>query len=138
MSRSGYWEDEGDDNWSYIRWRGASLSARRGKRGQAFFRDMLVALDALPEKKLIADSLRKEDGNVCALGALAVARDIDTDDLDPMDHDKVAATFDIAPILARDVVFTNDDDFEQYKDETDEDRFIRVRTWVANQLKDKP
>lgn len=55
MSRSGYSDDL--DSWSMIRWRGAVTSATRGARGQAFFREMLAALDAMPEKKLIADDL---------------------------------------------------------------------------------
>lgn len=135
MSRSGYAEyDDFDDQWQMIRWAGASSSARRGKRGQAFFRDLLAALDALPEKKLIVDSLRKEDGNVCALGAVAAARGIPTDGLDPEDYDKVAGVFDIAPVLARDIVFVNDDDFGEHPNESEEERFIRVRRWVERQI----
>lgn len=134
MSRSGYYEGDSDDTWAQIRWAGASASARRGKRGQALFRDLLTALDALPEKKLIADSLRKEDGNVCALGAVAAARSIPTDELDPEDYDKVASVFDIAPVLARDIVFVNDDDFGEHPNESDEERFARVRWWVQRQI----
>ena len=55
MSRSGY--HDGIDQWDLIRWRGAVASAIRGKRGQAFLREMLDALDALPEPKLIAHDL---------------------------------------------------------------------------------
>jgi len=47
MSRSGY-SDDCDDQWSLICWRGAVKSAIRGKRGQAFLKEMLAALDALP------------------------------------------------------------------------------------------
>jgi hypothetical protein len=48
--------DDGDiDQWASIRWRGAVKSAASGSRGQAFFRDLITALDAMPEKTLIAD-----------------------------------------------------------------------------------
>lgn len=57
MSRSGYSDDYDGDNWDLIRWRGAVTSAIRGKRGQAFLREALAALDAMPEKQLIAGDL---------------------------------------------------------------------------------
>lgn len=68
MSRSGYTED--CDGWQLIMWRGAVASALRGKRGQAFLKEMLAAFDALPEKKLTQNTLEK-DGAVCALGRSA-------------------------------------------------------------------
>ena len=67
MSRSGY-SDE-CDGWDLIRWRGAVASAIRGQRGQAFLREMLSALDAMPEKRLISEELER-DGEVCAMGAV--------------------------------------------------------------------
>ena len=48
-------------------------SQLRSKKGQAFLREILGALDALPEKKLIGDAIAK-DGCTCGLGALAVQR----------------------------------------------------------------
>ena len=56
MSRSGYVDDMCDE-WALIRYRGAVKSAIRGKRGQAFLREMLAALDAMPEKRLISGAL---------------------------------------------------------------------------------
>jgi hypothetical protein len=44
--------------WSHIRWRGAVASAIRGGRGQAFLREMLAAMDAMPVKRLVANELR--------------------------------------------------------------------------------
>ncbi len=55
MSRSGYSED--GDQWQMIKWRGAVASAFRGRRGQAFLREMRDALDALPVKRLLRDEL---------------------------------------------------------------------------------
>lgn len=135
MSRSGY-IDDGDDQWAMIRWRGAVRSAARGKRGQAFFTELLAALDAMPAKRLIADDLVREDStgfeNVCALGALGKARRIDMDGLDPEDSARVAGTFDIADCLAREVVFEND---EAWGRQTPEERWTRMRAWAASQIK---
>jgi hypothetical protein len=65
VSRSGY--SDGCEGWDLIRWRGAVESAIRGKRGQAFLKELLAALDALPEKKLVANELVTLQGQVCIL-----------------------------------------------------------------------
>lgn len=83
MSRSGYTDD--GDNWELIKWRGQVASAIRGKRGQAFLRELRDALDALPEKKLCYHELQRKDGACCAIGAVGRARGIDMTDLDPED-----------------------------------------------------
>ena len=62
MSRSGYSED--CDGWALVRWRGAVKSAIRGQRGQAFLRELLAALDAIPDKRLIAEELVDAQGAV--------------------------------------------------------------------------
>lgn len=56
MSRSGY-TDDCDDNWAIICYRGALKSAMRGKKGQAFLKELLAALDAMPRKRLIREHL---------------------------------------------------------------------------------
>lgn len=132
MSRAGYCDDW-DDQWSMILYRGAVASAIRGARGQALFRDLLVALDKLPERKLIANELVEQDGAVCALGAVGVARGIDIDALDPEEPEAVAAAFGIASALAREISFMNDEGSHQ--PETPEQRFVRMREWVAAQIK---
>lgn len=132
MSRSGYSEDF-DDNWMLIIWRGAVASAINGKRGQAFLKDLLNAMDAMPEKKLIADELECE-GAVCAIGALGRSRGLDMSKLDPEDIDTVAAAFGISGALAKETVWMNDDG-GSYK-ETSEQRFERMRSWVASQIKE--
>lgn len=131
MSRSGYiWE--WDDLWAIIRSRGAVNSAIKGKRGQALLREMLTALDAMPKKRLIAGDLVKE-GEVCALGAVAVAREIDTKDIDPYDRKIIGDTFNIASALAAEIAYINDEAVDW--DETPEQRFIRVHAWVVKNLK---
>ena len=133
MSRSGYIDDI-DDYWSLIRWRGAVRSAIRGRRGQAFLKEMLKALDALPEKKLIAKELSDPyDGSVCALGAVGKARGIDMEPIDPEDIETVAGVFGIAGALAKEIVYLNDE--WSYRTETPERRFERLREWVAENIR---
>mgnify|MGYP001575581568 FL=1 len=131
MSRSGYSED--CENWELICWRGAVTAAMRGKRGQSFLRDLLAAFDAMPAKRLITDELEK-DGDACALGAIGRTRNIPMQELDPYDAEKVASTFCIAPALAKEIMFENDDDFIA-GGETPEHRWFRMRNWVAAQLR---
>jgi len=127
MSRSGYCEDL--DHWEMIKWRGQVASAIRGKRGQACLREMLAALDAMPVKELIAGEL-EQDGEVCALGALGKARGVDMTTLDPEDPDGVAVVFGIAPQLAREIVYEND----EHPDRTPADRWKRMRKWIVSRL----
>lgn len=127
MSRSGY--DDDCDGWALVRWRGAVSSAMRGARGQALMRDLLGALDAMPEKRLIAESL-EAGGEVCALGCLGRTKGIDVSQLNPENAEAVARTFDIAPALAREIVFVNDNRWR----ETEEQRWIRMRAWVARKI----
>ena len=147
MSRSGYVDDM-DDQWALIRWRGAVKSAIRGRRGQAFLREMLAAMDALPEKKLVAWEL-EADGQVCAIGAVGRERGVDMKALDPEDYDTVAGVFGIATPLAQEIVYMNDeywhwstdDNGQLLKDEnggwrkiTPEERFQKMRRWVEKQI----
>ena len=152
MSRHGYIEDwDGDeDNLMQGRWAGRLKSAARGKRGQAFFRELIAALDAMPTKWLAPNSLETKDGEVCALGALARHRGIDVKSLelgDPYtedpdegaewedsDWDKVAEVFDIAPTLAREVMYTNDEVWTGKSDKPGEIRWQKVRSWAARQI----
>lgn len=133
MSRSGYSND--CDNLQL--WRGAVDQAIRGKRGQKLLRDMLAALDAMPVKRLIAGELITCDGECCALGAVAMARDLDVTDLDESDRDQVGKAFNIAPALAAEIAYVNDEEDgypRRSADETPEQRFERMRKWVAGQI----
>lgn len=148
MSRSGYVEDDGDgDQWAMIRWRGAVASAMRGSKGQSFFREMLAALDALPEPKLVAMEL-ETNGQVCAIGAVGRARGVDMSQLDPEDYSTVAGAFGINEKLAQEIVWMNDDVFSGYRhvknpetgaydhfEITPEERFKSMRAWVVKNIK---
>ena len=136
MSRHGYCDDF-DDNLVLGRWRGQVASAIRGKRGQAFLREMRDALDAMPEKRLITDQLVTEEGDVCALGAVALARKCDVSKLDPEEPEVVAATFGIAEVLVREIVYENDESFcYRYNDaDAPEKRWQYMRNWVEKRIK---
>lgn len=129
MSRSGYSDDI--DNWDLIRWRGQVASAIRGKRGQQLLKELADALDAMPEKQLIAHELKSETG-YCALGVVGEKRGLNLDLIDPEQPDKVAEHFNIASQLAQEIVFQNDEACE-YR--TPEERWQYMRNWVAEQIK---
>lgn len=130
MSRSGYSEDI-DDQWSWVRWRGAVASAIRGKRGQSFLRELLEALDSMPEKRLIASELR-QGGEVCALGSIGAKRGVELEALDPEDYDGIASAFGIAAPLVQEIEYMND---ENYWGATPETRWRLVRDWVASLIR---
>jgi len=138
MSRSGYSED-GDDNWSLICWRGAVNSALRGKRGQAFLRELGEALDAMPVKRLVAEELQA-DGEFCTLGVIGQARGLDLATIDPDDSELVASSFGIAEAMAREIVWENDEHPGVYdaqcgwRRESPEERWSRMRNWVDSQI----
>ena len=152
MSRSGYTDD--CDNMAM--WRGRVASATRGKRGQAFFRALLEALDAMSEKCLITNALETETGEVCAIGALGKARGIDMSDVDSDEPSEVAPLFDIAECLAQEVVYMNDEYSQCVYVElpgpprywrqhdclrheiTPEERWQHMRDWVAKQIRPVP
>lgn len=137
MSISGYYDDwdfDWDfDWWSHIRWRGQVASAIRGKRGQAFLRELIEALDAMPEKRLIANNL-EHAGNVCAIGSVGVKRGVDMSEIDPEDYDRVAAVFGIAHQLVQEIEFMNDEGVYCL---TDEERWQKMRAWVVSLLRDE-
>jgi hypothetical protein len=130
MSRSQYNDDI--DNWQLIKWRGMVASSIRGKRGQKFLSDLLVSLDAMPDKRLIANDL-EADGDVCAIGSLGKARGLNMTAIDPEDPPQVAAAFNIAECLAQEVVYENDEG--AWMKETPEERWKRMRKWVASKIK---
>ncbi len=130
MSRSGY----SDDCDNLALWRRAVEAAMDGKRGQAFLREMLAALDALPRKRLITGELI-EDGECCALGAVALRRGTDVSQVDTGDREELAATFGIAGAMAAEIVYVNDEATEVA---TPEERFRAVREWVVARIRVVP
>lgn len=133
MSRSGYVEDF-DDNLVYGRWRAQVSSAIRGKRGQAFLKELAAAMDAMPVKRLISGELITESGEVCAIGSICKARGLETKNVDIYDSEAVGNLVGIARQLAAEIEYMNDE-FGPYK-ETAEDRWTRMREWVQEQIKE--
>jgi len=134
VSRSGYTDDY-DDIGQLNRWRANVDRAVRGKRGQKFLREMAAALDAMPVKELVADEVVRDSEHVCAMGAVALARKLDVSQIDPYDRDEVAKTFDIAPTMACEIAFENDERRAwSGAKETPAERWARMRQWVAEKL----
>jgi hypothetical protein len=133
MSRSNYSDEL--DPLELGRWRGAVLSAIRGKRGQRMLGELLSALSTMPVKELIADDLVTEDGKVCALGALGAKRKLDMTTVEPTDPEEVGALFDIPPALAAEIEYENDEC--GHPDETPAERWTRMRKWVRARLRPK-
>jgi hypothetical protein len=99
------------DMWGYVRYRGALRNAIKGKRGQAFLKELLEAIEALPEKKLAVGAFRDRDGCASALGALALKRGHSPDELAGfhyMTPDQLARFFGIQPVLIRHIVHMHD------------------------------
>lgn len=135
MSRSGYCDS--CEGWELIMWRGAVESALKGRRGQAFLKEMLAAMDAMPVKRLIAHDLVRPNGEVCAIGSVAVARGTDLSGVEPEcdDSQELANRMGIARAMVKEIEFINDDDFcYESASETPEQRFARVYKWVKEQI----
>jgi len=139
MSRSGY-SDDIDNYWQIIRWRGAVASALRGRRGQAFLRELIAALDALPLSRLVANTLTASPeldvigaSEYCALGAVGRRRAMDMTSIDPDDHESVAVAFDVAHAMACEIMWLNDEGSWR---ETPEQRWSRIRAWAVAHLKE--
>lgn len=142
MSRHGFvdLEDLEYDHLAEGRWKARLQAALRGKRGQVFLRDLIEALDAMEAKELHAHNLGGDC--VCAMGALARARGVMVADLqeelDDEDGDHGWATevmgdrLDIAPSLAREVAYRNDEC--GWQKETPAQRWRRMRRWAEKRL----
>lgn len=132
MSRSGYSEDC-DIDWHWIMFRGQVMSAINGRRGQAFLRELIEALDALPEKVLIVGELQDETGAVCAIGSVGLKRGIPMTGVDQFDHKKLGETFGIAGRMVQEIEFENDEAL--HYDASPERRWQSVRAWAVERLK---
>ena len=113
MSRSGYTDDM-DDPLAHGRWRQAVKRSLEGKRGQALLADLLQALDAMPDKRLYPGSFATPEGEFCTLGVLGAKRGTRMDDLvdeDWCDTAVVGQRFGIAPAMAAEIMYLNDEYF---------------------------
>lgn len=115
------------------------MSAIRGKRGQAFLRRLAEAMDAMPEKRLIASALRTGSDR-CALGLLASEPLSASEGVDEFYGDwdknflaKLSKELDISRSLVREIAFQNDECTVEIN-ETPEARWVRMRTWVRSRI----
>lgn len=132
MSRSGY-SDDCDDILALGRWRGQVSSAIRGKRGQEFLRDLVKALEAMPDKKLIPnDLIDQRNGRVCTLGAIGVARGIDLTTIDPQDHETLSEKFGIASQLVQEIEYEND----KCSSSDPAERYQQMLSWAKRHLRE--
>lgn len=128
MSRSSYSYD-----CEYLDlYRANVVRALTGKRGQVFLQELAAVLDAMPEKRLIADALIDDEG-VCAIGAVCKARGLDVSQIDDEDSAVVGRLVNIADCMAAEIAFIND---EERGFITPEQRWDHVRKWVKSYILD--
>ncbi len=117
---------------------GALKVAIRGKRGQKLMLDIVRALDALPKKELGSDVF-EDSCAVCTLGAVAKYRGQTLRDHNPMvyegeaeeaDAKAVSERMDIAPSLAREVMYENDIPWG-----SDAERWESMRNWAISRMR---
>jgi hypothetical protein len=148
-----------DSNFGYL-WESITRRALNGRRGQGVLRELEAALVALPEKRLVKEAFAR-DGEVCALGALALKRQMDKgvpreaaiaeihkwggcEDSSAYDCELVGVQkLGLVRTLSHEVQHQNDlsgaykmgDGWKSLKDETPEQRYERVLAWVREWIK---
>jgi len=140
MSRL-YYEDD-YDYWQEGLQRGWLRSAIRGKRGQQFLRELVLALDALPTPELSCGALEdSKTGCCCAFGAVRRFRGPENIKLwfhpeeEDMTPDNLAEPFGVSPTLAWAVVQANDEDMNDGNTEQSRRRrWAEVRAWAVRHL----
>ena len=148
MSRyvSDYEPRDGAPPWEF--WAQAVANATKGKRGQAFLRELRKALLAMPDKRLIAGDMITPTGEVCALGQFAVYKGkaaelrqsfifqnegeeyTEEEDLSESAN-WVAYRFNVPTCLAFDVAYANDEEFHY---DTPEARWRLMLQWIDARL----
>lgn len=169
MSRSGY-TYYFDEPFAHGRWRSAVRRALEGKRGQALLAELAQALDEMPDKRLYSGSFATADGEFCTLGVLGSRRGTKMDDLGDADYcetELVGQRFGIAPAMAAEIMYLNDEYFvdewqwvevdlcgpvrphwpdwgkqtrlvQVHNDNHAVERWQKVRQWVAEHLAASP
>ena len=63
---------------------------------------------------------------------LGAHRGLSLENLYPEDYRRIAKAFDIAPAMAQEIVWENDDDW--LEKETPAERWARMRAWIAEHI----
>lgn len=140
MSRSGYSDDYDGENPFSLIYPSIVNRSIRGVRGQKFLRELAAAMDAMEIKRLIANELINDANDCCTIGVLCKARGVDVKGLDVTDADLVGSIMDISASMTREIVYENDQGFNFYNSEkeTPEERWIRMRKWVDENIIQEP
>jgi len=129
MTRSGY-----SDNCEYLDLYRASVDRSiKGKRGQAFLKELLSIMNATPfdKRTLIHGDLINDEGDCCAIGVVCKSRGLNVEGVDPYEPTEVAGLVGIARSMAAEIEFEND---EGPPMETPNERWYRMRVWVESQV----
>ena len=127
MTRSGY-----TDDCEYLDlYRSTVSRAMNGKRGQSFLREMVAAMDAIPEKVLITEALVDENGDCCAIGSVCLARGMETGSIEYDCAESVGKAMGISQSMAAEISYMND---EWSPGESPERRWKRMRSWVQHEI----
>jgi hypothetical protein len=107
--------------------------ATQSKRGIARLKEIAAILDAMPQKRLIAEALTKE-GDCCFVGAVCKAKNVEMTEGECDIFDTASAGKDagIPWTLAWEMAALND---EKLRNLTPEDRWIAARAWVDDLLR---
>ena len=100
-------------------------------RSQMFLIELAQDMDAMSEKILIANELIDSNGSCCTIGVICKARGIDVAEIDYDDPHSVASRVGIAHQMVSEIENENDD----WRKETPEERWIRMRKWVDSNIK---
>jgi D-alanine-D-alanine ligase-like ATP-grasp enzyme len=116
----------------------------RGRKGQAALRELETALLELPEKRLIANHLKDDEGGVCALAALAKYKGAELpeeveaeydDEYGVAIQDQMVAfgkSLGVPRMVAIDIVYQNDDTW--WKELTPEERYRKMLNWTQRHI----
>lgn len=130
MSRSGYTDDL--DQGTLNLYRGLVKRVIRSKRGQAFLREVAVAMDAMPEKALIVSELIDSRGQCCTIGVVCKSRGVDVVGIDVDEPEQVAKAVGISKQMAAEIEYENDEGC--WGNESPEERWQRMRRWIEKQI----
>jgi hypothetical protein len=139
VSRISY-SDEEDFAGQFELWQANCQRSLSGKRGQAALLELEAALLALPSKRLIANDLEDEEGEVCAIGALARHKNIKPQHDPDGEMAEIGEECGMPRPVAWKVVEMNDLQFDYRWSEsgmtpyTAEERYAAMLAWVQKQL----
>jgi hypothetical protein len=139
-----------------------------GRAGQAFLWELYQALEALPRRRIIKAALEKDGdycslGAVARARGVELLKLLRIENADDLNVDEtlgiLASLLGIKDMLAREIMYQNDAADEMHeacgppaphhswlswcataptRDETPEERWLRIRAWVADELRDIP